>query len=221
MPFVSKAQNAWGHTEAGKKALGGEAAVKEWEGATDYKHLPARVGHAQGGPVMKHVDQNGDGHIPKGEEFHHNEFAGGGGKPQGGIGGHNDGHGIYHKDDVGSPSNVAFAQGGPVRNENNDRHYKAPTRNDYGRFLSTADRFTHGRKPNDYPEEAETSEDWTKPKGIGHKEADDCGDTKRLKPILPHTKEGYYDYTAYRQEDEPSSPLWRPGRITQDKTNSN
>jgi hypothetical protein len=40
MPFVSKAQNAWGHTKEGMKALGGPAAVKEWEGATDYKTLP-------------------------------------------------------------------------------------------------------------------------------------------------------------------------------------
>ncbi len=40
MPFLSKAQNAWGHTPAGEKALGGSGKVKEWEGATDYSKLP-------------------------------------------------------------------------------------------------------------------------------------------------------------------------------------
>lgn len=42
MPFLSKKQNAWGHTEAGIKALGGPAHVKEWESATDYSKLPER-----------------------------------------------------------------------------------------------------------------------------------------------------------------------------------
>lgn len=40
MPFTSKAQNAWAHTPAGVKALGGEAKVKEWEHATNYSKLP-------------------------------------------------------------------------------------------------------------------------------------------------------------------------------------
>ena len=43
MPFVSEAQNAWAHTSNGKKALGGESKVKEWEHATDYSHLPYKV----------------------------------------------------------------------------------------------------------------------------------------------------------------------------------
>ena len=43
MPFESLAQNAWAHTEAGKKALGGKAKVKEWEHETDYSHLPKHV----------------------------------------------------------------------------------------------------------------------------------------------------------------------------------
>ncbi len=42
MPFESKAQNAWAHTEAGTKALGGKEKVKEWEKATNYSNLPAR-----------------------------------------------------------------------------------------------------------------------------------------------------------------------------------
>lgn len=43
MPFESKAQNAWAHTPAGMKALGGATKVKEWEHATDYSHLPYKV----------------------------------------------------------------------------------------------------------------------------------------------------------------------------------
>lgn len=42
MPFVSKKQNAWGHTPTGTKALGGKAAVKEWESETNYSKLPER-----------------------------------------------------------------------------------------------------------------------------------------------------------------------------------
>jgi hypothetical protein len=45
MPFESKAQNAWAHTPAGTKALGGKAKVKEWEHSTDYSHLPYKVAH--------------------------------------------------------------------------------------------------------------------------------------------------------------------------------
>jgi hypothetical protein len=205
MPFKSKAQNAWAHTPAGTKALGGSSAVKEWEGATDYSHLPSRVGHAKGG-IVKQVDQDTGDHIPKGEPFHHKRMAGGGGNPRGGIGGHNDGHGVYGQ--------TTFAQGGPALKEGNDKHYKSPTRNDFGQFLGTKDRFTDGRMPANFPVEADTEEDWTKPKGVGHKEADDFGDTKCLKPILPHTKEGHYDYTANRQEDEPGSPHWRKDRIS-------
>ena len=42
MPFVSKAQQRWGHTAEGQKALGGKAAVKEWDRATDSGRLPER-----------------------------------------------------------------------------------------------------------------------------------------------------------------------------------
>jgi hypothetical protein len=34
MPFVSRAQQRWGHTPAGEKALGGKSAVAEWDHAT-------------------------------------------------------------------------------------------------------------------------------------------------------------------------------------------
>lgn len=40
MPFKSLVQSNWAHTPAGTKALGGAGKVKEWEKATDYKHLP-------------------------------------------------------------------------------------------------------------------------------------------------------------------------------------
>jgi hypothetical protein len=43
MPFVSKKQNAWAHTDAGMEALGGPKKVKEWESDTDYASLPERV----------------------------------------------------------------------------------------------------------------------------------------------------------------------------------
>ncbi len=42
MPFLSKSQQRWGHTPAGVKALGGKAAVSEWDAATP-KGLPAKV----------------------------------------------------------------------------------------------------------------------------------------------------------------------------------
>jgi len=40
MPFVSQAQRRWAHTKEGTKALGGKAAVAEWERATGNKKLP-------------------------------------------------------------------------------------------------------------------------------------------------------------------------------------
>ena len=43
MPWKSKAQRRWGHTPAGKKALGGTKAVKEWDEATKSKRLPEKV----------------------------------------------------------------------------------------------------------------------------------------------------------------------------------
>lgn len=40
MPFVSDAQRRWGHTKEGTAALGGKAAVHEWDEATKGKKLP-------------------------------------------------------------------------------------------------------------------------------------------------------------------------------------
>ncbi len=43
MPYRSKAQARWAHTPAGRKALGGSEAVKEWDRETKGKKLPERV----------------------------------------------------------------------------------------------------------------------------------------------------------------------------------
>jgi len=161
MPFKSKAQNAWAHTAEGTKALGGPAKVKEWEGATDYSHLPQKL--AKGGIVKKAAGLQD--HEPPHEPS------------EGGV---NNGHGI-------------FASGGPVRNETVDRHYKTPTRTKLGQFLSKEDRFTSGRMPAGFPQEADTEENWSKPKGVGHTDADDEGDCKSLKPVVPN-KAGHVSY---------------------------
>jgi hypothetical protein len=42
-PYRSEAQRRWAHTPAGKKALGGEKAVKEWDSATKGKNLPEKI----------------------------------------------------------------------------------------------------------------------------------------------------------------------------------
>ncbi len=49
MPFQSTAQQRWGHTPAGIKALGGPAKVAEWDSATKGKELPKRKKPAFGG----------------------------------------------------------------------------------------------------------------------------------------------------------------------------
>jgi hypothetical protein len=42
VPWTSKAQQKWGHTAAGIKALGGPSSVNEWDSATDFGSLPER-----------------------------------------------------------------------------------------------------------------------------------------------------------------------------------
>lgn len=42
-PFVSKAQQRWGNSDAGQKALGGKAKVAEWNNDTTLG-LPERLG---------------------------------------------------------------------------------------------------------------------------------------------------------------------------------
>ena len=43
MPFASKAQQRWGNSPAGIKALGGAGAVSEWNNSTP-SNLPDKVG---------------------------------------------------------------------------------------------------------------------------------------------------------------------------------
>ena len=43
MQFRSKSQQRWAHTPFGEKALGGAAAVHEWDEATNFKRLPEKV----------------------------------------------------------------------------------------------------------------------------------------------------------------------------------
>lgn len=43
MPYKSLAQERWAHTPAGEEALGGKAAVHEWDEATKGKKLPKKV----------------------------------------------------------------------------------------------------------------------------------------------------------------------------------
>lgn len=50
MPYKSKAQQRWAHTEKGEEALGGKEKVHEWDEATKhkpggFKKLPAKKGH--------------------------------------------------------------------------------------------------------------------------------------------------------------------------------
>lgn len=42
MPWLSKAQQRWGHSKSGLKALGGKAKVHEWDTATDFSNLPMK-----------------------------------------------------------------------------------------------------------------------------------------------------------------------------------
>jgi len=51
MPWRSEQQRKWGHSEAGKEALGGEAAVHEWDEATKGKKLPEKVEKSMASPM--------------------------------------------------------------------------------------------------------------------------------------------------------------------------
>jgi len=44
MPFVSKAQQRWGNSKAGLRALGGKQKVQEWNSSTNQKALPPKKG---------------------------------------------------------------------------------------------------------------------------------------------------------------------------------
>ena len=89
------------------------------------------------------------------------------------------------------PHNAEFAVGGGTLDRVKDFKKEDPQgRGDFGRFLSTDDRFTN-RSEKDRVSGARgsqtTAEDWTKPKGVGQTERDDKGDSKSLKPIKPRS----------------------------------
>lgn len=43
MPWKSDAQRKWGNSPAGKKALGGQSKVDEWNAASEGRKLPKHV----------------------------------------------------------------------------------------------------------------------------------------------------------------------------------
>lgn len=47
MPWKSKTQARWGHSQSGKEALGGDKAVHEWDNATRGKKLPEKVAKSE------------------------------------------------------------------------------------------------------------------------------------------------------------------------------
>lgn len=53
MPFASKQQMKWGHTPEGQKALGGPAAVREWDQSTNQSTLPDKVPQRKPGALLK------------------------------------------------------------------------------------------------------------------------------------------------------------------------
>lgn len=57
MPVVSKAQNAWAHSPAGTKALGGKKKLKEWEvSGAAFDALPEHVSkHKEKPKTLRHV----------------------------------------------------------------------------------------------------------------------------------------------------------------------
>lgn len=63
-PYVSEAQRRWAHTDNGKKALGGNAGVHEWDEATKGKKLPERIAKSE----------NGDEILEKLSEIEHEQW---------------------------------------------------------------------------------------------------------------------------------------------------
>ena len=56
MPFSSRAQQRWGHSPSGVRALGGDDKVKQWDDATpDFNALPERAG--EGDDPVKREDK--------------------------------------------------------------------------------------------------------------------------------------------------------------------
>jgi hypothetical protein len=82
-----------------------------------------------------------------------------------------------------------FAKGGGELGRSQSWAKKAPQgRGEFGKFLGSPDRFS-GLEAEDRvagsPQSQKTSEDWTKPPGVGHTDKDDRGDSKSEKPVKP------------------------------------
>jgi hypothetical protein len=82
-----------------------------------------------------------------------------------------------------------FASGGGVLGRRENWAKPNPqARGEFGKFLGTPDRFS-GLEVEDRVagglKAQQTSEDWTKPKGVGHTDKDDRGDSKSEKPVKP------------------------------------
>ena len=89
---------------------------------------------------------------------------------------------------------IEYASGGGQLGRAKDFKKEDPQgRGNQGRFLSTDDRFT-GRADTDRvagaPKSQQSQEDWTKPAGVGHTDADDKGDSKSLPPVKPRGSRG-------------------------------
>lgn len=56
-PWISEAQRKWGNSNAGKKALGGQAKVNEWNQATKGKKLPEKVGKKKYPNLSQHISR--------------------------------------------------------------------------------------------------------------------------------------------------------------------
>ena len=89
---------------------------------------------------------------------------------------------------------IEYASGGGQLGRAKDFKKEDPQgRGNQGRFLSTDDRVT-GRADTDRvagaPKSQQSQEDWTKPAGVGHTDADDKGDSKSLPPVKPRGSRG-------------------------------
>lgn len=58
--YSSESQKRWAHTKTGEKALGGKAAVHEWDEASKGRKLPEKVKKAQSmhDRCVEHVKEN-------------------------------------------------------------------------------------------------------------------------------------------------------------------
>jgi hypothetical protein len=200
MPYTSDAQRRWAHTEAGTKALGGPAKVKEWDRASKGKDLPMKK-YAEGGQVSGQKCASTRGSIPCEDITRENalgpfeigagdtgHFAKGLGPTPGGMevgtdplfpfSGESKDRSTQAADAFlkgyakGGPVN-GYAKGGDVRTQN-DRARGGPVITTRSRFLKTKDVFRDDVERNDYGKS-----------GKGGELSKTEGDTKAQKAIKP------------------------------------